>query len=57
MKNYPLLSLQKLNHSYARQLKEAAARVIDSGWYLHGAETEALEAEICHFLDVAMPSA
>ncbi len=50
MKNYPLLSLQKLNHSYARQLKEAAARVIDSGWYLHGAETEALEAEICHFL-------
>ena len=24
--------------------------MIDSGWYLHGAETEALEAEICHFL-------
>jgi len=50
MKNYPLLSLQQLNHPYAERLKEAAARVIDSGWYLHGVETEALENEICHFL-------
>lgn len=50
MKNYPLLSLQQLNQPYAQQLKAAAARVIDSGWYLHGEETEALENEICRFL-------
>lgn len=43
MKQYDLLSLQRLNAPYAQQLKEAAARVIDSGWYLRGAETEAFE--------------
>lgn len=50
MKQYSLLSLQQLNHRYADRLKEAAARVIDSGRYLHGSETEALERELCSFL-------
>ena len=49
-KTYPLLSLQQLNEPYAEQLKEAAARVIESGWYLHGAETEAFEQEMKSYL-------
>lgn len=50
MKHYNLLSLQQLNQPYAQQLKEAAARVIDSGWYLRGVETEALEKEMAAFV-------
>ena len=52
MKNYSLLSLQQLNARYAHQLKEAACRVIDSGWYLRGAETEAFEHEMASYLGV-----
>ena len=52
MKNYTLLSLQELNAPYAQQLKEAACRVIDSGWFLRGAETEAFEREMANFLDI-----
>lgn len=47
---YPLLSLQQLNGPYAEQLKEAAVRVIESGWYLHGAETDAFEREMGAYL-------
>lgn len=50
MKQYNLLSLQQLNQPYAHKLKEAAARVIDSGWYLRGVETEAFEKEIAAFV-------
>lgn len=49
-KRYPLLSLQQLNEPYAGQLKEAAARVIESGWYLHGAEIDAFEREMGAYL-------
>ena len=52
MKNYTLLSLQELNAPYTQQLKEAACRVIDSGWFLRGAETEAFEREMADFLDI-----
>lgn len=34
------LDLQAVNAQYADELKEAAARVIDSGWYLGGNELE-----------------
>ena len=50
MKQYNLLSLQRLNAPYAHELKEAAARVIDSGWYLRGKETEAFESEMAAYL-------
>ena len=40
------LNLGRLNAPYAERLKQAAARVIDSGRYLHGPETKALEAEL-----------
>lgn len=52
MKRYELLSLQRLNAPYAEQLKAAAARVIDSGWYLRHDETLALEREMVAYLDV-----
>ncbi len=50
MKKLPILSLQQLNSRYAEQLKEAATRVIDSGWYLHGEENKLLEQEISHYI-------
>lgn len=34
------LDLQKVNAQYVAELKDAAARVIDSGWYLNGGENE-----------------
>lgn len=47
-----LLSLQRLNTPYAEALKEAAARVIDSGWYLRGVETDAFEQEMAAYLGI-----
>jgi dTDP-4-amino-4,6-dideoxygalactose transaminase len=44
------LDLQKKNAQYEIELKEAAHRVIDSGWYLMGKELESFEhnyAEFC----------
>ena len=52
MKTYDLLSLQQLNAPYAQELKEAACRVIDSGWYLRGTETEAFEHEMAAYLGI-----
>ena len=37
------LDLRLLNSQYERELKEAAHRVIDSGWYLLGRELEDFE--------------
>jgi dTDP-4-amino-4,6-dideoxygalactose transaminase len=37
------LDLKKINAQYEQELKEAANRVIDSGWYLMGKELEAFE--------------
>ena len=39
------LDLQKINSQYKKELKEAAERVIDSGWYLLGKELENFEDE------------
>lgn len=36
------LDLQKINAQYNQKLKDAANRVIDSGWYLMGKELEKL---------------
>lgn len=43
---YPFLSLKQANLPYEDELKQAAVDVIDSGWYLHGQNTELLEQEI-----------
>ena len=39
------LDLQSINQSFGQELLDAATRVVQSGWYLHGRETEAFEAE------------
>ncbi|MFT3754068.1 MAG: DegT/DnrJ/EryC1/StrS family aminotransferase [Paludibacter sp.] len=46
------LDLQKINAQYADELKAANARVIDSGWYLHGPELERFEANLSSYIGV-----
>ena len=43
------LDLQKINSLYEQELKEACARVIDSGWYIRGTECEAFEKEFAEY--------
>ena len=43
------LDLQKINAQYTKELKEAANRVIDSGWYLMGKELESFEKNYAAF--------
>ena len=43
--NVPFLDLKAINARYAAELKDAAALVIDSGWYILGEEVKAFEAE------------
>jgi len=46
------LDLKKINAQYEKELKEAANRVIDSGWYLMGKELEAFEQDYAQFCGV-----
>ena len=46
------LDLQKINASYEKELKAAAVRVIDSGWYLMGKELETFEDSYASFCNV-----
>ncbi len=43
------LDLQEINAQYEQELKEAANRVIDSGWYLIGKELETFEQNYASF--------
>ncbi len=43
------LDLQKINNQYKQELKDAAVRVIDSGWYLMGKELETFEQSYATF--------
>jgi erythromycin biosynthesis sensory transduction protein eryC1 len=43
------LDLQKINAQYQSELKAACSRVIDSGWYLLGAELEKFETLFAQF--------
>ena len=43
--NIPFLDLKAINARHAAELKAAAARVIDSGWYVLGEEVKAFESE------------
>lgn len=45
----PFLDLKSINGQYASELKAAAARVIDSGWYIMGEELKAFEAEFAAY--------
>ena len=43
------LDLKKINQAYANALKEACARVIDSGWYIDGNELKNFEKNFSQF--------
>lgn len=43
------LDLKKINAQYAKELKEASSRVIDSGWYLIGQEVSEFEKEFANY--------
>ncbi len=45
----PFYDLRKVNARYAEALKAAAARVIDSGWYVLGEEVDAFEREFAAY--------
>ncbi|QGG80635.1 aminotransferase class I/II-fold pyridoxal phosphate-dependent enzyme [Litorivicinus lipolyticus] len=46
----PFLALDKINYQYSTELKEAVGRVIDSGWYLRGSETEKFEERFASYI-------
>lgn len=46
------LELKRLNAQYEDELKQACARVIDSGWYILGRETEKFEQEFADYCGV-----
>lgn len=48
--NIPFLDLKAINARHAAELKAAAARVIDSGWYILGEEVKAFEAEFAQWV-------
>ena len=48
----PFLSLKDVNARYADELKAAAGRVIDSGWYVLGEELTAFEHEFAAYCGV-----
>ena len=49
----PFLSLRDVNARYADELRAAASRVIDSGWYVMGEELRAFEREFAAYCGVA----
>ncbi|PMQ04588.1 dTDP-3-amino-3,6-dideoxy-alpha-D-galactopyranose transaminase [Dyella sp. AD56] len=49
----PFLSLRDVNAPYIDELKAAAARVIDSGWYVMGDELAAFEREFAAYCGTA----
>lgn len=48
----PLVDLKAVNHLYRDELIEAVTRVIDSGWYILGAELEQFEHEFAQYCGV-----
>lgn len=45
----PFLDLKSINHEYSEELKQACARVIDSGWYISGLEVKEFEREFATY--------
>jgi dTDP-4-amino-4,6-dideoxygalactose transaminase len=48
----PFLDLRALNAAHRNELLAAAARVLDSGWYILGSEVEAFEREFAAYCGV-----
>ncbi len=47
--NIDFLDLKRINAQYEDELKQACARVIDSGWYIIGNELEQFETEFSEY--------
>jgi len=45
------LDLQAINSQYQHELKEACAKVIDSGWYVRGSHVSEFENNFAHYCD------
>jgi dTDP-4-amino-4,6-dideoxygalactose transaminase len=50
-KMIPFLDLQAINAQYKEELKEACAKVIDSGWYIRGTHVEQFEQSFAQYCD------
>ena len=48
--NVPFLSLKDVTAMHGDEIREAARRVIDSGWYLQGKENEAFERHYAEYI-------
>ncbi|WP_313893784.1 DegT/DnrJ/EryC1/StrS family aminotransferase [Psychrobacillus sp.] len=48
----PFLDLKKVNEQHSQELKLAATRVIDSGWYINGEEVTAFEQKFAAYCGV-----
>ena len=48
--NVPFLSLKDVTAMHGEEIREAARRVIDSGWYLQGKENEAFEQHYAEYI-------
>ena len=48
----PFLSLHDVTAMHGEEIREAARRVIDSGWYLQGKENEAFEQHYAEYIGV-----
>lgn len=48
--NIPFLLLKDITAKFADEIHEAALRVIDSGWYLQGAENERFESNYAKYI-------
>ena len=46
----PFLSLKEVTGLHEAEIQEAIARVVDSGWYLQGAENARFEADYAHLI-------
>ncbi|WP_213637611.1 DegT/DnrJ/EryC1/StrS family aminotransferase, partial [Providencia rettgeri] len=46
------LNLKNINEQYQDELKQACSRVIDSGWYIMGAELENFEKNFSNYCGV-----
>ena len=44
------LDIGKINAQYENELKEAANRVIDSGWYILGKEVDSFEKNLSNYI-------
>lgn len=47
------LDLEKVNAAHGQEIRSAAKRVIDSGWYLHGEATATFERNFAEFIGVS----